>query len=547
MSGGQKRQIINTRERATSTDPNRMQSHIAFDNAERARFLFSLSTNQDQTGLEVFTSGVVSDPLEMHILGGIIVQPQNGQSYVHISRGTAWVVDPDGVTGSSNPAAANPDDNEFKYVSTLGVFDTSLEHPANAGPGVRIDVIECQRNDVVLETNSVDVFDPSTGQFSPVAVDKVAKSELVFRIRTGSPGGGFPGTAQGWCPIAVAAVPAGFSATDDIDYWDVRPLVYDRVFAPFNRTSSDPAFRRFDASINELVAGTTSELWGIIETSFGAYRAGGVINPSVPGATGAGRINLHSTDHHSSSLGALAADTIYYVWALFPFGLPRWAFYTTSGTRIPQPTNGILTVSDVGPAAAAHTVAASAIDLPAATALSGSTTAGACLLAFRTKVGAAEIAPHFATKGEVKFTQGSVVTGPASVNQTAQTERFALTIGTHYPRNARYIWVGFFTNWTGGTPGNDVLYSPRAFAIDPDDAVSADEDTEAVYIEQATGISTVVPSGGGITMSHFARIPVRTRGAVALGARIGVDWGVTLAGGMSRTGPAQCTIFGWEY
>lgn len=394
MAGGRKVEVYNTRERLLSTDHNREQSFMADDTAEEYRKLLSTLTVRDASNSEeVETSGTVSDPLEGHILGGLMVDPQGGSDNLLVTPGVCYLVDPDGVTGSSDPNPASPDDNEFKFVKSDGeqVLGT-LQIADNPAGTIRIDVVECRRIPVnVDETDNRDIFDPSTGLFAATAVDKVVRSELEFRVRQGVAGAGFPGTVQGWMPLCVISVPA-LSSTPNVDnstFWDVRPLVRDRVEPPFANTRLWSRSEQATAYCDDISAAAVSHpVSGFCEGELIGWRCGGTLRSGVPGTGDGDAIDILAAANQDG--GVVLLGVPWTLWALFPFGLVRWVRYNETGSpRRPGPFRGIPVISQVSTLTLSHQTPFVAIALPASTGLAGTTSVGTALLTMQTLTGAA--------------------------------------------------------------------------------------------------------------------------------------------------------------
>lgn len=456
MSSGKRTEIINSQERAVSNDINRLQSFQDNDFAEVLRGLLSTQSASDfSANLEVEVSGTIGTPIEGHIIKGLMVRPQSGTDDLQVSAGVVMLQDRDGLTGSSDPATANPDENDFKFVNSDGVpASGTLSIAANPDPSIRIDVIECRRIPTnVQESENRDIID-SSGNFFPQLVNKVAKSELEFRVRVGTAGAGFPGTVQGWLPLAVASIPGSTVAptVDSTTFWDVRPMIRDRWRSPFNESNiySDlwmPTAISNDANNAVL----TGECWGVVGgvTAFGGgspQRAGGLWRSGVPGTGDDLSLALRATENQDG--GSFASTNVFYVWALFPFGLPTWTRYNETGGRLPGPFRGIPVVSATGPAGASSSVPVSAVSLPASTGLSGSTNSGVCL--YSGPVVASDPTPSSCTAGLVKFEGTIIQLGPATT--TSGTRAFwDLTSGTDFPPNAISLVMRFSWRLTGAT------------------------------------------------------------------------------------------------
>jgi len=333
---GGKNIVHNTRERVLSGDHNREQAVHDQSLAEILRCMTDASFELDVQagGVEVFSTGS-ENPLHATILAGIRPRPEVGTTNLFIEGGTICIVD------QATPLA---DDSRLAFVVDPGVQTAgALTLTPGSGGAIRIDVIECQRVETVLETDNRDVFDPLTGLFSPTLVDKVKAGRLTYRIRTGTPGAGFPGVSAGWLPLAVCAVPAAATTWNDVTLWDVRPLAHERVQQPFNAYPSLNYVHRQNVFSDVVTVPGEVRVKGMVDLSLGAYRVGGRI--FAPGTSGNEWINVADTSLWAAGLSS--ANEPWYLYLVFPFGLPRWAQYcpASAGIREPRGLRGIPVVA----------------------------------------------------------------------------------------------------------------------------------------------------------------------------------------------------------
>lgn len=550
MSGGNKGLVFNTRERAVSDDVNRLQSFGAYDRAETWRRLVNQRvvdgttlgggvlelgsfvntlTNNDQAPIDT--------PLRADVFDGLTVMPQLGSLNLLVLPGACGLDDPDGQTGSSDPNPPNPDDSRYKMVVDPGVLIVgALTIGAGAG-GTRIDVIECQRTTVVVETDSRDVFDPSTGVFIPVTVNKVVEGRLVYRVRSGTPGGGFPGAVQGWLPLCVASVPSSATVVDAMTFWDVRPLVKDRVNGGLDssRLKSDPT-APIDVFGNDFTVSGHTNLYGFAETTLNSYRAGGIIlSPAnVP-------FDVTIAANQETGFAPVASQP-WYLYAVFPAGLPRWVRYQTLG-GILQPNGplGILTVSTIDPVATYFYKKANAITVSASTGLlvPGQ---GALLLAglinATPKPGGFAVQPHNLIMCSIASIGGNAL-APAVSN--AASDRYDLTAGIHYPKGARSVVVRVIREWTGLTAGDAFNAGFTPTVVPP--GSSTPNITNAAG---STFASMIVPPGGAVQINGTVEVPVLFSPSNTIGGAD--DCSVYMLWG-SATTPAlkSLTVVGWRF
>ena len=216
MSSGNKREKINTNERAVSDDFNRMQAFIAQERNDIVSALVRRSYSEfEQPGVSVPSSGAAATPLAATVIDGLEIIVDSPGS-VMISPG---------VLAAWNGTPGGADDTGIEVIVDPGIQSTGvLTIATNGGGSPRCDVIECRIvHDAVVEGGiSRDIRNPTTGVFTPTNVDKVLKSHLEFQVRQGTPGSG-PGYSAGWLPLGLAIVQPG-ATTSQVDFYDVRPL-----------------------------------------------------------------------------------------------------------------------------------------------------------------------------------------------------------------------------------------------------------------------------------------------------------------------------------
>lgn len=437
MAAGNRQIIINTQERAISPDFNRMQKFQNADMAELFRYMLDVGSVDDLDAGSVITEHTALEtPLRGEIFNGLLVRPQAGSLGLAIDPGVLYLLSPDGAV----------DDSNYKFIHDAGlVVAAGLTMTSNASGSIRIDVIECRVNPTDLTINdNRDIFNPSTGLFVAGSVVKERKGHLEYRVRLGTPGGGFPGTVQGWLPLAVASVPDATTTNNTINFWDVRPLLSDREFAPSANTRDLPYMKQ--CMFNLFTHGTgVGVMQGQIDVSYGGRRLGGILR------TGSSTLLAEfdffacgQTFNREPGFVAPAPGFVY-LYFLVPFGLPRWARYTIGPAgRVPRSPRGIPVLSTTPPNSLRGTPS-SPIALPTATGFAGSTSNGVCGASLITIAAGPGDAVDMSGDGRA-ITIGS---GPifyfghlavAGVNSLGKC-RFTLTPGVDYPVNARALYV----------------------------------------------------------------------------------------------------------
>lgn len=348
---GSRRTVFNTNERALSTDVNRLQAMAARSRSEMARRLLNdrlIGSNVFPGATQDWPSTLPAGVVPHDVIGGLMVRP-DAAGYL--------LVDP-GTVGYWAPGTAGADDSDYQIVQSTGVSDiTALTFTANAGPGTRIDVVECRVVDVVTETGTRGVYDAGTGTFVPTTVDKVDEGQLEFRVALGTPGGGLRAPEADWIPLAIVftlTTSAGFSTCD---VYDVRPLVRERVPDNFrapmvpteigvsgNRNGNAARMHHVELMGQDPDSSTAEQREyqaGYVLSEFGGYWAGGVIQKNVVtagGNFGSGQTRgdgddpyfwLADPENVTATAGAGAGGAkLLSVSAYFPGGYPRWVRYT---------------------------------------------------------------------------------------------------------------------------------------------------------------------------------------------------------------------------
>ena len=454
MSGsGQKQIVINPLERALSTDINRLQEFAGFSLSALFQAMIDTNGGYDDGGPALTVAGLAGGayvpnttqgtPAYAEVVSGFVFVPTNASTACVISAGVLFMLDPDAVP--------SPDDSQFKNIIDPGT--SSLVLTPNASGSIRIDVVECARQtpDTVLETDNRDVYNTITGTFAAASVNKVTQAQLQYRIRTGTAGSGYPGGAAGWMPIAVVSVPTGTTTWDTCTIWDVRPLLADRVKAPFNVSYDMPRGRNTNFYTFQNASGF--QMSGIAEAAYANRWLGGRIARGSPGVDSSGGAELNTvdfTDTANQEASMSTSNGLKHIYLLTPFGLPRWARYIDAavGVRVPRNPRGILLMSTVGPAHA-YGVPSSAITFPAVFGFNGATTAsgvhvGSVYMASTT------LQKQTCSAGKV----GLLTTLPPTISGTgfaSSTTAFSVVENTHVPAGVRrlhcvLVCVGSTTN-----------------------------------------------------------------------------------------------------
>ncbi len=454
MSSGEKAIVVNPLERAVSTDINRLQAVLTSSINEMLRAFLDTGVGSDDVNAAGLYEPSVSagNPPSAVIFNGLLFTPAVGSAGSTLTPGVLGIYDPD--------ALPSTDDSQWKLVVDPGT--TALALATNSSGQPRIDIIECSRTqpDAVIETDSRDVFNTTTGIFTAATVNKVTQAQLAYRIRAGTPGAGFPGTVAEWTPLAVALVPTGSTTWDTCFLWDVRPLYDARAFSATKAGIATPQYKRLDwatSGTGATIAGLV-DVWTSTTTSGGngsAHRLGGQLRPGSP-ITDVAFVDITNTANREAGFSS-AGGSLVYLYLLTPFGLSRWARYTdaSSGSRLPRSPRGIPLLSSVAPQHWSG-LPSSAIVFPSAFGFNGASTQdGVCIGALYYAAGATST--HFfpavcANRAQNQTVLNQVI-APTFSGATATTFTASIIEGTHIPPGVKRIRMGFFlpTIIAGGT------------------------------------------------------------------------------------------------
>ena len=548
MGGGNRHEVFNYRERLVSGDFNRAQQFAMQARAEVERM------RANDTPIYFRDSGAgrsmaslpaaIAAPLRADIHEGLCVSPVVGSWSLFVTPGTIGMHDPDGVAGSSDPAPASLDDSPYKMVVDPGIsaLDELVIAP-NLAAFTRIDTIECQRTELVTEQENRDIYNPATRTFTPALKDKVSTGRLAYRVRQGVAGAGMPAPVQGWLPLAVVRVPITAVSTDDCTFWDVRTVVRDRAFSPYRDYSSlqaAPLRNNLGYADAFTTAGKTKVQGVFTGEAYPGILGGGTEFKGAPGVD-VGYVDARDTDNHEPGF-ALGAHGIWYLWHLFPYGLPRWVRYITTPllgtTRIPFGPMGIPTISAKPPLGNGHGYVnpATPITIPASTELNAVCTVGLCAGAFGSDAGgvpgAAIVDGDWTWLGKNCAPTGIAPTAGAG---SLVSNDWTLTAGTHFPLNARSVRVRIVFGLIG-TAHKGATCAIRVFVRRNG---TTDEFATSVYSESG-GIA--LGDSGALSVMREFEIP-RIPGFLA-DLQFTTEWNLVHAG-LAKAGET-CEVVGWR-
>lgn len=358
--------VINTRERAVSTDINRLQTEQSKARANMAKRMYNniyeweAASNSGQRASEIETSKE-DVPMSMDIFGGLRVIISG--DFLTVSAGSCGIK---AESGSFDVAK----DSDYLLVDDPGVTDISvLPFTQNLDTGRVCEIIEAAVNDVVLKSESRDIYDPLTGLFTPSLITKIAAARLTYRIRRTTGGAGtWAGTVINWTPLAVAVHEGLSTSFNNVTFYDVRPLIIDRHDGMSRRTMPPRMMthKRFHMGMEFIT--TTTFIGGTYDFPIGGpgtnagfnianqYRAFGTIGQTLPGKPDTGsdavRIDVEDADYWANGAPTPNADRWVYFGVQFPHNLPRWIKYGSAvnpvtGGREPGQSMGLFSIAAV--------------------------------------------------------------------------------------------------------------------------------------------------------------------------------------------------------
>lgn len=377
MSSGNRSVLIALLERADPTDITKLQALLAQHTGEIARWLtasklagaFYSYPGMASAYAPAIDPTVPSDEVAHACLSGLLIRPTT--TYLAVDPGAAAFYQP------ARAGLSATDDTPWIFGFSAGLNDAAqLTFQANAGPGIRWDIVECQvAADTVESQAGREIFDPVGNVFNPQTVDKIQHSVFTFRIRRGTQGAGIPPIDPDWMPLCAVHVRTDSTSYDNSDLYDIRPLVTERTDwgtrHPISAPSSGACYKsvlheaEMRSVVNVGVNGALLE--GYFRGHFGGYWSGGEIRTNLPatslsnfGATGVSGASLYGFNFEAAAMRsgafALAANAVLTLGAFFPRGYPRWVRYSQAplaadattrlrvGGRFPEGPRGLLMV-----------------------------------------------------------------------------------------------------------------------------------------------------------------------------------------------------------
>lgn len=524
--GTSRRLIINTLERASSSDINRLQQFGAALRAELLRGVYDDKRWPLQYPGYVQRSTATATPLRAHVISGVMVQPDNA-GYLLVTAGM--------LLACVTPAGA--DEPIVQEVIDPGVTNpATLIFTANATVNTRLDIVECQVVDTLIEQATISIFNPGTENFDPTPnTAKVREPRLSYRIRVGTAGSGLPAMASGWLPIAVVCVQPSSTGFTDCDIWDVRPLVSDRVQRGQPLLSVAAAAEGHHAKVDGYWRGFGGAFSGEAVTEFDGYLAGGELIRSTAdnlAGFGSGDDSLDVTETKNKEVGfTFAVRVVFHLAACFPGGLPRWVKYSqlpvaSVGARIPKGPRGILVSTGQQPTPVGYFAA---ITLPVQSGFTA-TAPGVSLLALATD-SAPAVMGAICSREECRtcFTGGPVLLGQTGLTTGVVVWTLA-TSDKKYPAEATEILLCLSIDTAGAA-------SPPTYVVALLDVkINGTKVCEQRFTLQAPAAAAVNEILVWVPVNHAA---------LNQSAALGTVLTLTTAGGVTIT-TAVATVVGWK-
>lgn len=525
---GARREQFNLRERAISDDFNRLQGFQAAALAELLRRLHLASAESAEAGGKAAVPSASGAPPAAVIFEGLCARPEIGTVNLFVSAGALAVCLP--------AASPHPDDDPARVIRDPGVTNAGDLTLTAGAVSTRIDVVECQPYDLVQESDSRDQFDPATGTYAPTLLDKVVRGALAYRIRLGTPGGGLPAPAAGWLPLAVARVPSSATTWDDCDVWDVRPLLADLADPPHRLRRALPRARHQSARAH--VAGANDwRLVGAAECDDGEGRLlGGELRTARAGSPAYLQLGPGAGTIQEPGFSA-SASAPWYVYLLVMPGYSRWAKLSpaSSGERTPTEPRGIPVLTQKAPEGLSGKPG-SAISLPTATGLGGSTTLGVAVVAGAFGSGAAFLALTVAG-GWSQLGEGGIAVAPTSGANTASVT-YRLEGGVTHPPHARAVRVRFLTSYADAA-GYATSFARRVQVYDAAGG-------NVLFAKRRTTTETLPVSGAFVdTFELDLELPVNlpTGAALAFDVQLAIT---ATTGGSQAFSSQSLLVLGWR-
>lgn len=530
---------FNDLERVVHSDHNLAETFARYEAAEAWRFFVdALGDDEDALGSGYSLPSTLASPLRAEVLNGLMVKPQLGTLDLLVDPGVLFALTVDGVSNES----------PYKLVRDPGITAlATLVLSANAAATTRVDIIECSVDPTTLDTIELrDVYNTGTGVFTPTNVTKTRTARLLYRVREGTAGAGWPGLATGWLPLAVASLPAGAGTNNAVTFWDVRPLIGDRSRGAVALSRQLAGYEQMQLTLDDITLGGRIRAMGSLDVTQRGRRMGGQMRRGSPGTD---NIWVDLLDAANQENGfAMPADGFVYLYLCAPKELPRWARYTDApAARLPRAPRGLPLVSTTPPLNTGEPSAK--LQLPAGYGLG----AGLSVDTDRATCVAAALSQGGTLRGGVL--DGRVlwlrrgVTGLNGVQvsagaATVASATFTLTEGTHYPANAKAVYVSLRATFAIAANALLKVQDGEVDVCWPGTAtpICQVHGGRHTWINNAVGAANVEIATPTIRVPLIGMYPELTASAAK-----DLIWQYNIGGGIPvLVGTPVCAIYGWE-
>ena len=309
----------------------------------------------------------------------------------------------------------------------------------------------------------------------------------------------------------------------------------DRSFAPYrdSRGTYGNAVEQQILHVDLYTAPGEARIYGASHGHTGTgLRAGGSIIRGVPGVDQEW-INALAVDHQEPGFG-FAGTTPWYLWHVFPLGLPRWVRNLTTpsgGVRFPSGPKGIPVISTKGPLGVnpAAMNPSTPITVPTSTGLLSVCDVGYCAGAWLPSGGAPKNA---VTDGQWTLqSTGKLVAPFFGAGSVAWTD-YRFTAGTDFPSHARAIRVDFTCELSGAA----ALCGSYDIGVTVNKTTTANE---LAHVFTRAG-SVVMPAAGTARLTFTCDIP-RPLDVTVFDVRV-----MYAINGIAATGAEAASVFGWK-
>ena len=535
MSSGYKEQVINAQERVASLDINRLQKHVGYDFAEFFRYMLDVYAEEESAaGGTITVPSAIETPLRAEIINGLLVRPQTGVFDLFVDPGVAYLMAPDG----------GADESPYKFIRDDGIQVLgALQVGANGSGSTRVDVIECSVDPIENVTTEVrDLFNTTTGVFTPALLTKVKTGRLTYRVRQGVPGSP-PTLALGWLPLAIVSLPAGAASNDVCAVWEVRQLLSDRVNTPFQITRLNADYGTQSVVFDDVTTPGVNRMSGTTRATLKGRWVGGEVRAGNVGGSNDNSVDLAAPENQEDAF-AIPVSGIVYVYLVTPFGLPRWARYRQlPQARTPRSPRGLYIVSTVAPLNTGY--ATGTITLPTTMGLGNYVVDSTDAVCVGSLPVTASTLLGGCIDGQVQWIRKNTAAGqngievPADGGFNATSSTFTLDPDVEFPAHAKAIYASFSALVTVNA-GTGVIETDGEFEIQTSGGLGI----AYGHTGRLTFLNNSISPQNANLSTPTIRIPIVPSFPSGASQRT-IKWRYAMSGG-TISGTPVLRIYGWE-